>query len=197
MSAALQPFRPLRTVAACLVALLLAACASIDLSPIEQLDERSGDTLVIVRQPLDFARVRPSSDGTRDYVRLVAVEEDHAGQYNTLLLGYRWTTLDNAPSPLPDGNAGALLVSGDGREWSLQPLPAVPVSLRARRELYAPSPAPFVAWAYRVSLADLRAIAASRTLQLRLPQDPLADPLLLLDDGRPALGAFAARDGMN
>ncbi len=176
-------------------ALAVSGCASVDVSPIEKLDERSGDTLIIVRQPLEFVRVRPSLDGTRDYVRLVAVEEDHVGQYNTWLLAWRWTTIDKAPSPLPDERLGALQLRGDDRQWSLQPLPAVPDSLRARRDLYAPAPAPFAAWAYRVSLADLRAIAASGALTLLLPQEESADPLQLLGDGRPALLQFAQREG--
>jgi hypothetical protein len=182
---------------ACAAALLLAGCASVDMAPLEKLDERSGDTLIVVRQPLEFVRVRPSLDGTRDYVRLVAVEEDHVGQYNTWLLAYRWTTIDKAPSPVPDERLGALQLRGDDRQWPLQPLAAVPESLRARRDLYAPAPAPFAAWAYRVSLADLRAIAASGALTLLLPQEELTDPLQLLGDGRPALLQFAQREGTN
>ena len=191
-----RPSRPAAAAAACLAALLLlAGCASIDVSPVEKLDERSGDTLIMTRQPLDFVRVRDIVDGTRDYVRLVAVEEDHVGQYNTWLLAYRWTTIDKAPSPVPDERLGALQIRGDDREWSLQPLAAVPDSLRMRRDLYAPAPVPYAAWAYRVTLADLRAIAGSRALLVSLPQEAIADPLSLLEDGRPALLEFARREG--
>jgi len=191
----IHPSAPALRRLACAAALLLAGCASVDVAPLEKLDERSGDTLIIVRQPLEFVRVRPSLDGTRDFVRLVAVEEDHVGQYNTWLLAYRWTTIDKAPSPVPDERLGALQLQGDDRQWSLQPLAAVPDSLRARRDLYAPAPAPFAAWAYRVSLSDLNVIAASAVLTLRLPQEEIADPLQLLGDGRPALLQFAQREG--
>jgi hypothetical protein len=179
---------------AAVLALLLAGCASIDISPIETLDERSGDTLIIVRQPLTFVRVRPEVQGMRDYITLVAVEEDHVGQYDSYLLAYRWTSVENALAPVPDQQVGALRVAGD-RQWSLTPLAEVPDSLRSRRDLHAPDPVAHGTSAYRIGLADLLAIADSGTLTLQPAQDDLAQPLQLLDDGRPALREFARRGG--
>ena len=177
--------------------LLLAGCASVDIAPIEKFDEHSGDTLVVVRQPLEFVRVRQVLAGTRDYARLVAVEADHLGQYDTWLLAYRWTTSEKAPSSLPDQKLGTLQLLGDGQAWTLQPLAEVPDALRARSDLYAPAPVPFASWAYRVTLAELRAIAESKALTLQLPQEEAADELQLLGDGRPALLQFAQRGAGN
>lgn len=178
-------------------ALLLGGCASVDVAPLEKFDERSGDTLIVVRQPLEFVRVRQVLEGTRDYLRLVAVEEDHLGQYNTWLLAYRWSTSEKGPAVVPDERRGTLQLRGDGMEWTLQPLAEVPESLRARADLHAPAPAPFAAWAYRVTLADLREVAASRSLTAQLPGEEVADELQLLGDGRPALLHFAQRGAVN
>jgi hypothetical protein len=69
----------------------------------------------------------------------------------------------------------------------------VPESLKARRDLYAPDPLAYGISAYTFGLADMLAMAESRTLTLGLRQENIAQPLQLLDDGRPALREFARR----
>jgi hypothetical protein len=194
--AAIRRGPPRRALAcAALFSLLIASgCASIDIAPIERLDERSGDTLIIVRQPLNFVRIRPDILGMRDYVTLVAVEEDHVGQYNSYVLAYRWSTIEKSLPPPPENQVGPLQIDGDA-QWSLTPLAEVPASLQSRRDLYAPYPLIYGISAYRIGLAELRAIATSSTLTLRPAHDDLPQPLQLLDDGRPALREFAQREG--
>jgi len=48
------------------------------------LDDSSGSTLFVVQQPLLFARSRSDlAANARDYVTLVALQEDRSGKYSS------------------------------------------------------------------------------------------------------------------
>src|SRR5271166_5150396 len=85
----------------------LPACTGTPRAPSQQvLDEQSGNTLLIVKQPLVFARERIDvAAHARDYATLVAVEVDASGSYHDYLLLYRWSTVDKRMSPPPAANA--------------------------------------------------------------------------------------------
>jgi hypothetical protein len=164
--------------------------------PTEILDEQSGNTLVVVAQPLVFARERTDvAAHARDYATLVAIEIDHSGKYNDYLLLYRWSTVDSRMSAPPDSRAGELRILADGRRIDLTPLPELPVSLARRRELHVPNHGDPVVHAYPADPTLLRYIAASRDLAVRMPQEPLDAPFGIFEDGRPALGDFAQSAG--
>src|SRR5271169_6900463 len=118
----------------------LAGCATPSARGVgEYLDEQSGSTLVVVATPLVFARERTDVAAfARDYATLVAVESNNAGKYSEILLLFRWSTVDKRMSPLPDPQAGELLIQAEGREIDLKPLASVPVDLSRRRQLHAP-----------------------------------------------------------
>jgi hypothetical protein len=158
----------------------------------EILDQQSGNTLIVVSAPLEFARVRTDvAAHARDYATLVAIEIDKAGSYSDFLLLYRWSTVDPRMSQPPDADQGELHILADGRDIDLEPLADLPVSLEKRQELYVPVHGDLVAHAYRADGATLRYIASSRQLIVRLPKERLDTPFTLFRDGRKALSDFA------
>ena len=160
----------------------------------EILDEQSGNTLIVVSAPLEFARARTDvAAHARDYATLVAIEIDKAGSYSDFLLLYRWSTVDRRMSPPPDPEQGELHILADGRDIELEPLADLPIGLAKRQELFVPPHGDLVAHAYRADGATLRYIAASRRLIVRLPQERLDTPFDLFRDGRSALSDFAGQ----
>jgi len=160
----------------------------------EFLDERTGTTLSVVAEPLVFARERIDvAAHARDYATLVAVEVDNSGKYREYLLLYRWSTVDPRMSAAPDPQAGELKILADGREIGMMPVEQMPVSLSRRRELHLPPQGGVIAHAYPVDTATLHFIASSRTLAVLMPQEPLATPFQMWEDGRQALEQFAQR----
>jgi hypothetical protein len=174
---------------------LLASCATQPPEGGEEFfDEQSANTLLVVAAPLVFARERSDvAAHARDYATLVTVEIDAAGDYTQYLLLYRWSTVDRRMSPPPDADAGALRIVADGRSIELQPLARLPVSLGKRRELHVPKHDDVVCRGYKIDPATLEFIATSRELKLRLPQESLAMPFTLWEDGRSALRQFLLR----
>jgi hypothetical protein len=182
------------------VALLLAltaltACTSLPAAdPREILDEKSGNTLLVVAEPLVFARERTDvAAHARDYATLVAVEIDNSGKYSEYLLLYRWSTVDRRMSPPPDPHAGELRILAEGRVIDLMPLERVPVDLSQRRELHVPEHGDAITRAYPVDVTTLRFIAASRELTVHMPQEALNTPFEIWEDGRMALAKFLQR----
>jgi hypothetical protein len=177
-----------------LVLIALSGCTHIrSAESLEIYDERTGNTLSVVRAPLIFARDRTDvAAHARDYVTLVAVEVDHSGEYREYLLAYRWSTVDRRMSPPADPRAGQLEILCDGRAINLAAVEEMPISV-SRPELLAPKHAHPVTHAYRIDVATLRFIANGHELTVRLPQEALATPYKIWSDGRMALGQFVAR----
>jgi len=188
----------------CLVLLLslavLTSCAAKPsrtpppMAPYEIFDEQTASTLTIASKPLVFARDRSDVAAyARDYVTLVAIEDDRSGEYSQYLLLYRWSTVDRRFSPPPGIEAGTLRILADARAIDLKPLDELPVSLNKRRELHVPGHGEVAAHAYAVDAELLRFIGTSRELAVRMPQERLDTPFALYEDGRPALLAFLKR----
>jgi hypothetical protein len=178
-----------------LASMALGSCTALDrLTPQEHLDARSGDTLVVVNQPLVFARERSDvAVRARDYTTLVAVEADRAGRFAAYLLAYRWSTIDRRMAELPAADQGALRIAADGREVLLQPLGELPAALQAGEVLHAPPDAQYLVWGYVSDIATLAYLADCRVLSLQFPRESLPLEFQLWSDGRAALREFAAR----
>jgi len=185
----------MRMVAGLAAALLLPACAPLDrLTPQEHLDKRSGDTLLVVNQALVFARERSDvAVRARDYVTLVAVEADRAGQFSAYLLAYRWSTVDRRMAALPSAEAGELHIFADGREIVLRPLPKLPAALQDADRLHAPREAQYVLWGYATDLGTLSYVAASQSVTVSFPREPLPLEFALWEDGRASMRELADR----
>jgi hypothetical protein len=174
---------------------LLCSCTTVDrLSPIEQLDNRSGDTLAVVNQPFILARVRSDlAADARDYTTLAAVEVDRAGRYSAYLVLHRWSTFDRRFSPLPDAKQGRAQIITEGREIVLTPLEQLPDSFHAGVRLHAPPTPQFVTWAYLTDLSTLNYLAEAREFTIQFPDETVPLPFFIWRDGRAALREFAAR----
>jgi hypothetical protein len=186
----------LRAGIAMLAAMLgaLAACTSVPQRTGEYLDERSGNTVAVVTQPLIFARQRTDVAAyARDYATLVAVEGDNAGKFSQYLLLYRWSTVDRRMSPPPPPDAGELQIQAEGRVIVLKPVEPFPFDLSHREQLHLPESADPVVHAYVMDLATLRFIAGSRVLSVVMPQETLGTPFVMWRDGRAALSRFVQR----
>ncbi len=188
---------PLRWSTVLCLAILAAGCADLrPARPREIFDERTGNTLSVVRRPLVFARERTDvAAHARDYATVVAIEVDRSGTYDSYLLLYRWSTVDRRVSPPPDRNAGLLRILADGRVLELSPLPELPVALANRSALLVPDHADVIARAYTIDPGTLHFLASSAQLALRMPQEALDQPFALWEDGRAALLEFTARPG--
>src|SRR5271165_6171464 len=148
----------------------LPACTGTPRAPSQQvLDEQSGNTLLIVKQPLVFARERSDvAAHARDYATLVAVEVDASGTYHDYLLLYRWSTVDKRMAPPPEPTAADLRILADGRIIDLTPLERVPVGTSRRHLMHVPAHGDVAIRAYAVEVATLAFIAASREHSVQL-----------------------------
>lgn len=172
------------------LALSLSGCATAPSAPHSVLDERTGVTINAVSAPLVFVRIHGDANtGARDYVTLVAAEQDNAGRYTDLFLMYRWSISFHGMAPEPAQNAGRLVLLADGHDIELQPLERIPVDISLAKALFVPEGDRVAKYAYHVSLETMRAVAASHELAVRLPQEPEEPqtPFTLWRDGRPAL----------
>jgi hypothetical protein len=175
----------------------LPACTGTPRAPSQQiLDEQSGNTLLIVKQPLIFARERSDvAAHARDYATLVAVEVDASGTSHDYLLLYRWSTVDRRMAPPPAPDAAQLRILADGRVIDLTPLERVPVGTSRRRVMHVPVHGDVAVHAYAVEVSTLAFVAASRDVSVQLPQEPLPTPFKLWEDGREALAQFSSAAG--
>jgi hypothetical protein len=191
-------FVVLRLVIGLVLAALVAltACAGTPPAARQILDEETGNTFFVVTKPLVFARERTDvAAHARDYATLVAVAVDESGTISEYVLLHRWSTVDRRMLPPPKPDAGELRILAEGRAIDLVPLEQVPVSLSSRAELHGPTHGDAITRAYKVDLPTLRFIAMSRTLAVRMPQEPLDTPFGLWRDGRTSLTQFVTAQG--
>jgi hypothetical protein len=178
-----------------LALIALASCAT--RPPAESgefFDDENASTLLVAAQPLVFARDRSDvAAHGRDFATLVAVEIDNSGDYAQYLLLYRWSTVDRRMSPPPGPDAGLLRILADGRAIDLKPLERFPVNVLQRRQLHMPKHDDVVTRGYKIDPSTLNYIATSTELLVRMPQEPLATPFTLWEDGRNALKQFLLR----
>jgi hypothetical protein len=179
----------------------MSACATPPRAGVnEYLDERTGASVTVVREPLIFALERSTlAAHARDYISLTAAEVDRSGQTQLCVLGYFWSTIDRRTGSGTSRPADkSLALFADGRLIRLSPLESPPKDLEADSRLHAPETAHFDQAAYKVSLEELRYIAGSQALKLRLAvdkdeEDPDAETFSVWTDARKALKDFVAR----
>jgi hypothetical protein len=170
--------------------LMVIACGTTSAPLSETFDERTGNTVTVVSQPLVFARERNDvAAHARDYATLVAVEVDRSGSFEDFLLLFRWSTVDKRFAPPPQTDQGEMHLISEGRVITMKPLDALPVGLNAAK-LHLPRHGAAVIRAFSVDLDLLRFVAASRTLSLQMPLEPFDAPFHIWEDGRAALDDF-------
>ena len=172
-----------------------AEAASKTQAPLQRFDERSGATWFVVRSPIVLARARTDvAANVRDYATLVALQEDHAGQYATWLVVHRWSTVDPRFTADRGVASGQLTLVADGRSIALAPAPAPPPILARADLLWVPRAHGVQSFIYPIDVATLRYLAATHEWSLHFDQDAWPDAYTLWQDGRAALqGLLLAR----
>ncbi len=157
----------------------------------ELLDESTGTTLIVVREPIVLARTRTDvAANARDYLTLVAVQEDRGGKYTNWLLVHRWSTVDPRLVPEDATMPLRLRLFADGRELTFQPLDPVPRALQRGEGLFRPKRAVSRSAAYTVDVATLRYLGMAQVLSARFADDALPSSYTMWQDGRAALQAM-------
>ena len=169
----------------------MAACALAIASngrPNEYLDQETGATVAVVRQPLVFVRER--SGFGRDYVTLAAAAVDQSGRLTYMLVGYIWSV----GSPVAAGDtrlaAEGVTLQADDRRIELA------LANRSTRELgigvpvHRPPLGSATPYAYLVDLATVRLLAESHRLSLDVHDNSGSVSYQLFEDGRSALREF-------
>jgi hypothetical protein len=159
--------------------------------PREVLDERSGATLIIVERPIVLAR--PRSDvaaNARDYLTLVALQEDRSGRFTTWLIVHRWSTVDPRIAADRGIGSGGLRIIADDREVLLGPADPAPPLIARGDLLFAPKTARTQSIAYPIDVPTLHYLAGAQSLSANFPADALPIPYGIWQDGRAALMAL-------
>lgn len=177
----------------CASLLGLAGCSTVaDLQPHEVLSETTGSTLIVVAQPLVFARMHEHApQNERDYVRLVAVQEDVGGSYRTWLLSYQYTNVEPQYGGAAPVIGGHLHIVADGRDTVLTPDPANVLPGDRGMELFKPD-WPARVENYSLDADTLQSLANAHTVTVRFEEDPMPENYILWEDGRAALSAWVA-----
>ena len=145
--------------------------------------------MVFARSRIDVAA------NARDYLTLVAAEEDRSGKYTAWLIVHRWSTVD----PRMQGDAGSsqsqLKIIADDREITLHRAESDPAILARRDLLFTPHGSGTRSTAYAVDEATLRFIASSPRLLLRDGDSTALPPYTVWGDGREALRSLLTEAG--
>ena len=151
-------------------------------------------TLFIVAHPFVFARSRIDvAAHARDYVTLVALQEDRSGKYSTWLIAHRWSTVDPRIAGASSGSSQLHIVADD-RELSFNAADPAPSVLNRADLLFAPHSAGAQSAAYAIDVPTLRYLASAQRLSLRYVDDALTPAYTVWDDARAPL--LALLDGI-
>jgi hypothetical protein len=94
------------------------------------LDRQTGATITTMERPFVFARERPSlAVNARDYISLVAVEVNLAGERHLYWYGYIWTTIDDGSALATMAHEAEWLLLADVRPVALHDAGAMPRAL--------------------------------------------------------------------
>ena len=171
---------------ASLVATALAVASSS--RPIEYLDEATGATVAVVRQPLVFARAGPGMG--RDYVTLAAVAVDQSGRISYALVGYIWSVSSSVDPIKARLAAAAVILQADERRVQLNLQNVSARELGIGLPVHPPpvgSAAPYI---YVTDLATVQLFAESSRLALYTQDQTNSENYQLFEDGRGALKEF-------
>lgn len=118
----MQHMRPLLALALATLGFLTSPCALTRTRDARQyLDRHSGATITTMGRPFIFAHERPSlAVNTRDYISIVAVDVNRAGQHQLYWYGYAWTTVTQRTDDTAPATAAGWLLLADGRPIALQ-----------------------------------------------------------------------------
>lgn len=168
---------------------------------VEYLDETTGATVTVALQPMIFAlRQSLLAANARDYVSLTGAEVDRSGEQSVYLVGYLWSTIDRrGPAKDRRDPRRRMVLLADARPILLVPEADYPSDLQDDAHLSSPGHKYVARLAFRVSIEQLRFIAGSGSVVMRLgavdeggegEPDAGIDTYELWQDGRASLHAL-------
>ncbi|MEZ5500648.1 MAG: hypothetical protein R3E77_14645 [Steroidobacteraceae bacterium] len=172
--------------------LAVAACAAAPVPDAQVfLDPNTGVTLTIAHEPIVFARERKDvAANARDYLTATAVSENRAGSINTVLVVYRWSTIDSRVGGEIETDLTKLVVVADGRDIRFPAMSEVLDSFRTETRFGAPPVSQYSTGAFAIDWATLNYMAGSEHLAAFFDGDKATRPYGLWQDGRQALREF-------
>src|ERR1700751_2797670 len=131
--------------------------------PREYLDEETGATVTLEREPLVFAYSRRElAANARDYVSLQAAAVNRGGKVSYVLISYVWSTVDPRMREEPLPSADLLLLHADDRHIQLNARGHPAHEAGIGMVVDAPPGSNSTPTVYSTDLATLRFIAESR-----------------------------------
>jgi hypothetical protein len=164
------------------------ACAPLSRDPRTILDERTGASITVAREPLVLARERRDlAAQARDYLTIISAEVNIAGRRQLVLCVHEWSTIDvRARGTDPRQDAPLLLVA-DGRDLLLQPVAAPALdAITLDRDLRRPGAADVHTTFYAIDGESLRYLLGGQRIAAAFPQGQPPLPFGLWRDERAA-----------
>ena len=156
--------------------------------PTEYLDEDTGATVTVVREPLVFAH--EGSGSGRDYVTLAAAWVDRSGRLSYVLIGYIWSVGWPVSPKESQRAAEELVLQADDQQIELTRQDLSPHELGIGVPVHRPPVGAAKPYVYVTDLATVRLLAESSHLSLHVQDRTAAANYRLFQDGRGALKEF-------
>ena len=152
-----------------LPALLIAACAPSKEMIVEQLDPGTAATLTFASSPLVFYNDNSAyAAHSRNYVYVGPVRVNNMGNYRYYLWFGIWGTIPSSPPSAERDGFESVTLCADGEPLQMDLAGWSPGAIGASESVYVKPVASAAAAYYEVTIDQIRLIAESRALQLRV-----------------------------
>jgi hypothetical protein len=158
--------------------------------PREYLDEQTGATISVVREPLVFVHERSGAPGTGDYVTIAAASVDQSGDISYVLVTYCWS-VGMARSTGGSLCADApLVLQADDRRIEIASRKSSAREAGIGVPIHRPPFGAATPFVYTTDLSTLRLLAETHHLSLRLGGESAPLDYELFEDQLSALREF-------
>jgi hypothetical protein len=181
--------RRVTALAALAAAVLAGGCATQEVAVAkEYLDEHTAATVTVGTRPWVFARARPEfAVNARDYLTLVPMDVNRAGNHVLYFYCYAWSTVDKRGAA---ETGGKFELVADGRQIPLTPSPTKPHDLGIGQPPLEPPSESASALVVPTSREVLLFLSRSHDVAAIRTRDGLGERFDVWDDGRDAIAEF-------
>jgi len=158
--------------------------------PREYLDEQTGASISVVREPLVFVHERSGAPGTGDYVTIAAASVDQSGDISYVLITYCWSVGVSRSSGSEPCADTPLVLQADDRRIELVSRKASAREAGIGVPVHRPPFGSATPYVYMTDLPTLQSIAATHHLSLRLGGDAAPLDYELFEDQLSSLREF-------
>jgi hypothetical protein len=172
------------------IALFSAVALASGKQPREYLDEQTGATISVVREPLVFVHERSGAPGTGDYVTIAAASVDQSGDISYVLITYCWSVGVARPSGSTSCADMPLVLQADDRRIELVTRKSSAREAGIGVPVHRPPFGSATPYVFTTDLPTLRSIAETHHLSLRLGSDAAPLDYELFEDQLSSLREF-------